>query len=112
MKRLVLILIPIITFFACKKKAVENPDWFQIEIANPANIDCSFPEIVFLTRKQEAYQIIGDSRGKYVALGLPKVFYPAGTKMNVHIHRPSVNEIAVCTTLGPAWSQVIIDEIK
>jgi len=113
MKTTVIILLSLIIISACKKKEEqENTDWFQIEIVAQRNIDCRVPEITFLSRQQEAYQIIGDSRGRYVALGLPKVNYLLGTKMYVSIHRPTLNEAVVCTTLGPSWSQVFIESIK
>jgi hypothetical protein len=112
MKRILILMIASITLYACKKRVQENTDWFQIEITAQKDIDCGAPNITFLTRQQEAFQIIGDSKGQYVALGLPKVNYPVGTKMYVTIHRPSANEIVFCTAFGPSWAQVFIDKIK
>ena len=112
MKRLVIILFSIIIIGACKKDVAADSDYFSIEIKSPRSIDCGVPEIIFLTRQQEAFQIIGDNKGTYVALGLPKVLYPSGTKMDVLIHKPSSTELAVCTTLGPSLAQVFIEKIK
>lgn len=89
-----------------------NVDWFQIEIKNQRNIDCSFPEIMFITHQQEAYRIIGNNLGTYVALGLPKVNYPVGTTLFVKMRKPGSNEMVACTTLGTGWSQVYITGIK
>ena len=106
-------LLMLLTFIvACKKNEEAKTNWFEIEIVAQSNIDCGVPEIIFLNRQQEAYEIIGDSSGRYVALGLPEVNYPVGTKMYVFIHRPTVNESIFCTTLGPSWSQVFIESIK
>ena len=112
MKTVVIIFISFIIISACKKKAQENTDWFQIEIVAQSNIDCGVPEIIFLDRQQEAYQIIGDSRGRYLALGLPKVYYPVGTRMYVAIRRPTANDAIVCTNLGPSYPSVTIENIK
>ena len=112
MKKLFIILIASITICACKKRVQDNADWFQIEITAQKDNDCGAPDIIFLTRQQEAFQIIGDDKGRYVALGLPKVNYPVGTKMYVAIHRPTASETVVCTAMGPSWAQVFIDKIK
>lgn len=113
MKTIVTILVSVIIISACKKEKVqENTDWFQIEIVASSNIDCDVPEIIFLSRQQEAYQVIGNSSGRYVALGLPKVLYPVGTKMDVAIHRPTGNEAIVCANFGPSLPGVFIEKIK
>ena len=110
------ILFLLASFFivtSCKKKN-EKPidDWFQIEIVSSRNFDCDAPDIIFLDRQQDAYQIIGDSRGRYIALGLPDVIYPVGTKLYVSIRRPVANEGILCTHMGPSWSGVVIERIK
>lgn len=113
MKHKVTFFIAIIVLFTlsgCKKNQQDN--WFYIEIKSPVNFDCGVPEIIFLDRQQEAYQIIGDSRGLYVASGLPKVLYPAGTRMYVSIKRPVNNEIIACTTMGPGFPQVLVTAVK
>jgi len=113
MRAIVIILLSLIIISACKKQPVrENTDWFQIEVVAPSNLDCGVPEIIFLDRQQEAYQIIGDSWGRYLALGLPKVYYPVGTRMYVAIHRPTANEAMICTTRGPSFPGVTIENIK
>jgi hypothetical protein len=113
MKTIVTILISFIIISACKKeKTPEITDWFQIEIVASNNIDCGVPEIIFLSRQQEAYQVIGNSWGRYLAIGLPKVLYPVGTRMYVAIHRPTANDAIVCTTFGPSFPGVAIENIK
>ena len=93
------------------QKAPEEK-WFLIEVKASANLDCGIPEIVFIDRKEEAYQIIGDNRGVYVASGLPKVLYPAGTRMYVTIQKPDAAQVVICTTMGPSWNQVQINSVK
>jgi hypothetical protein len=112
MKKIFIILIVSVSICACKKNTQDNGDWFQIEIAVQKDNDCGLPDIIFLSRQTEAYQVIGDNRGMYVALGLPKVNYPVGTKMYVSIRQPSANEIVACTAMGPLWTQVFIKEVK
>ena len=89
-----------------------NTDWFQIEVVDPSNIDCGVPLIIFLDRQQEAYQIIGNNWGRYLALGLPKVYYPVGTRMYVAIRRPIANDAIICTAFGPTFPAVTIENIK
>ena len=113
MRKTLLFLITFIAFLACKKTESTTTDWFEIEIVNQKNIDCFNPEIIFLTRQQEAYQILGNSlNNRYVALGLPKVLYPVGTKLYVSIHSPTSTEMTPCTLFGPTYAQVYIDDIK
>jgi uncharacterized lipoprotein len=110
----IIILIFFFALSACKKNQQDRQQdsWFQIEIKSPANFDCRVPEIIFLDRQQEAYQIIGDSGGVYVASGLPKVLYPVGTRMYVLIQRPDNDQWLVCTTQGPSYPQVHITSVK
>ena len=111
--------ILIILFFGfllagCKKDKQTNAggDWFLIEVRNTSNLDCRVPEIIFLNRQQEAYQIIGDSKGVYIATGLPKVLYPAGTQLYVSIQKPVMSDMIICTTMGPSYPQVQIKAVK
>ena len=108
----IIILIFLFALSGCKKNKQDS--WFHIEIKSSSNFDCKVPEIFFLDRQQEAYQIIGDSRGVYLASGLPKVLYPVGTRMYVLIERPDASQQLVCTTMGPmpTWSQVLIKSLK
>jgi hypothetical protein len=113
MKKIFLLLITAIVLLGCKKNECITPDWFEIEIVNQKNMDCFNPEIIFVTRQQEAYQILGISlTNRYVALNLPKVLYPVGTRMQVAIHKPLAGESVVCTAMGPSYGQVYIDDIK
>jgi hypothetical protein len=107
---LIISLVFIIGFSSCKKAPEEK--WFLIEVKASANVDCGIPEIVFIDRKEEAYQIIGDNRGIYVASGLPKVLYAAGTRMYVTIQKPDAGQAVICTTMGPSWNQVQINSVK
>ena len=76
-------------------------------------MDCSVPEVIFVSRQQEAYQMLGNSLvNRYVALNLPKVLYSVGTRMQVAIHKPIAAEATICTAMGPSYSQVYIDKIK
>jgi hypothetical protein len=111
---LIIILISLFALSACKKNQQDSQQdsWFHIEVRSPVNFDCRVPEIIFLDRQQEAYQIIGNSRGIYVASGLPKVLYPVGTRMYVSIQRPAADQVLVCTTMGPSYSQVHIASVK
>ena len=113
-KNLLIILIFVFSPGGCKKdkKTDAGGDWFLIEVRNTSNFDCRVPEIIFLNRQQEAYQVIGDSRGVYIATGLPKVLYPAGTKMYVSIQKPTSSDVIACTTMGPSFPQVHITAIK
>jgi hypothetical protein len=106
----IIILLFLFAISGCKK--AQQDIWFHIEIKSSSNFDCKVPEIFFLDRQQEAYQIIGDSRGVYVASGLPKVLYPVGTRMFVSIQRPGNSQSLVCTTQGPSLAQVLIIAIK
>ncbi len=112
----IITLISLFILSACKKSPQDSQgdNWFNIEIRTSANFDCKVPEIIFLDRQQEAYQIIGDSRGIYLAFGLPKVLYPVGTRLYVSIERPAASQQLVCTTMGPGaiWSQVLIKSVK
>jgi hypothetical protein len=110
----IIILILLFTLSACKKNQQDSQQdsWFHIEIKSPDNMDCRVPEIIFLDRQQEAYQIIGNSRGVYVASGLPKVLYTVGDRMYVLIQRPATNQLLVCTTQGPSYPQVHITSVK
>jgi hypothetical protein len=99
---------------SCSRRAtdVDNSGWFQIEIKNQRNIDCGLPEIIFLTNQMEAYAIIGNDLGTYIAQGLPKVNYSIGTKLWVKIRKPQGDELIACTTLGPGWAHVFISETQ
>ena len=114
MKKTYLLLIAGILFFSCKKaERTTSQDWFEIEIVSQKNMDCSVPEIIFVSRQQEAYQILGSSLiNRYVALNLPKVLYPVGARMQAAIHKPVAGESVPCTAMGPSYAQVYIDAIK
>ena len=114
MKKIFLLLIVAISFFSCKKtERTTSPDWFEIEIVNQKNMDCFVPEVIFVTRHQDAAQILGSSLiNRYVALNLPKVLYPVGTRMHVAFHKPVAGEGVPCTAMGPTYAQVYIDIIK
>ena len=115
MKRIAILLIAIIAISACTSNAQDNQvnqEWFFIEIFAQQFFDCRMPGIIFLDRQQEAYQVIGNSFGKYIATGLPKVNSLVGTTMYVSSRRPDVNEILVCANMGPSLAQVHIDSIK
>ena len=90
----------------------DNTDWFQVEIKAQRNGDCGLPEIIFLDHQSEAYEIIGDKKGTYIAYGLPKVNYQPGDQLTVKIRKPVANELSVCTMMGPTWSWVTITETK
>ena len=98
----------------CKKDKNTDPagDWFLIEVRSPSNLDCKVPEIIFLNRQQEAYQVIGNNSGYYIASGLPKVLYAVGTKMYVTIQKPADGQLLMCTTMGPSFPQVHINAVK
>lgn len=101
-----------VLFISCRRNGTVNAEWFEIEIKSPQNIDCNQPEIVFITNRDAAYLLLGNDRGTYIALGLPKVNYPAGTRLQVKIRKPLASEEVVCLTLGPGWAQVMITELK
>ncbi len=96
---------------SCSRNQVDN-DYFLIEIRNSQNLSCYLPEVTFLTRQQEAYQILGANSSIFIASNLPKVNYAIGTKLNVKIHKPDINETAICNTLGTVPPQVVIDQVK
>jgi hypothetical protein len=114
--KLLLICLLVIVINACNKpqqQTTNGPsDWFEIEIKETINTDCQLPSIGFETRRQEAYTILGDSRGTYIALGLPKVLYSVGTKLKVRFRKPTASEDIACTAFGPAWSHVLITEMQ
>lgn len=114
MRRIFIYLIFVVALNSCKKDKNTNvkDDWFYIEVRSSANLDCGVPEIIFLDRQQEAYQIIGDSKGVYNATGLPKVFYPPGTRMYVSIQKPTNSQLLMCTAMGPSYPQVFINSVK
>jgi hypothetical protein len=114
MKR-ALIILCISIFFSCTRNNTDingSDQWFKIEIKASRNLDCGLPEINFLDHQNEAYGIIGDNRGTYIAYGLPKVNYQPGDELWVKIRKPAANELGVCTMLGPTWNWVTITETK
>jgi len=113
-KSLLLILFFATALSGCKKQtnAESGGNWFYVEVRSSSNLDCRVPEIIFLDRQHEAYQIIGDNAGVYNATGLPKVLYPVGTRMYVSIQKPNNSQLLACTARGPYFPQVYINEIK
>lgn len=113
LRQLTICLIAFFAFISCKKNNSQPAaDWFLIEIKTPVNADCSVPEIIFIDRKDEAYRIIGNSQGVYVASGLPKVLFSVGARMYVTIQKPDATQLMACTTMGPSYPQVHINTIK
>jgi hypothetical protein len=113
MKRFLFISLLFLCSACIKDKEVRGGEtWFQIQIESPHNIDCGFPEISIKTNQAEAYLIIGNDLGRYVALGLPQVNYNAGDMLSVRIRKPVNDEIPVCHALGFGWGQVYIADIR
>ncbi len=112
--KLFLFLLMGMLFLSCTKRndKGDSPIYFQVEIRAVQNLDCALPEIIFLTNQKEAYEIIGDNKGIYLAYGLPKVNYQPGDKLWVKIRKLESNEAVLCTTFGPSWSEVRITEVK
>ena len=104
----------IVILFACRKNNGPGGSdfFFQVEIETSSDINCGFPDIAFLNNQEEAYKIIGDNRGTYVAFGLPKVNYQPGDKRWVKIRKTEAGELRACHTFGPSWSWVTITETK
>ena len=116
MKQILFILIPCLSVSCSRNNnAVVNhcgAEWFQVQIKAQKNIDCGFPEIIFLSKQEEAYQVIGNNMGTYIALGLPKVNYQVGDKLCVKINKPSGDQDVACTMLGISWAHVFISDVK
>ncbi|MFN8252233.1 MAG: hypothetical protein U0V75_10150 [Ferruginibacter sp.] len=112
MKCCFLILVPVLLACSCKKEKTPAENWFQVEIRSPLNADCRLPEIIFIDKQQEAYAIIGNNGGIYIANGLPKVLYAMGNRLYVNIQRPGAAGSVACTTLGPSLPQVLITAVK
>ena len=111
MRRFLLLLL-IVVFCTCRKghDTAGSEIFFQVEFTG--SYTCALPEIIFLTNRDEAYKIIGDSKGIYLAYGLPKVIYQQGDKLWVRIRKPETNELTACITSEPSWSWVTITETK
>ncbi|MEO5562774.1 MAG: hypothetical protein ABIR18_05045 [Chitinophagaceae bacterium] len=116
MRKSLFSLLLILLATACKKPSNSNSSQpiglFEIEIKATNNVDCKLPEIAFLTRQQEAYSILGDKRGTYIGLGLPKVLYPVGTKLTVRMRKPNASEALACTAMGISWTHAMITEVQ
>ncbi len=76
------------------------------------NLDCGVPGVAFITGINEVKQLLNSSLNIYVATGLPKVYYPTGTRLTVKIKKPEAADAIICTAMGPAFRQVVITEVK
>jgi hypothetical protein len=103
----------LISYYSCQKENNPSGYPFKAEVMG-INPDCGIYQIRITDGQEKAESIVGKSAEAniYIANNLPDELKINGLRIILDLRKPEINELGVCTDMGPSYTWVFVTKAK